>query len=69
MRKNCILMGVMAIAAGAFLSGCKAPGLTQKEVHRRHYDAIQNNTWQMQDDVDAVFLLDRPSRLSDKMVR
>lgn len=71
MRKNNVLMlvCVLAIITGVFLSGCKAPGLTRKEVHRRHYDTIQNSMWQMQDDVDAVFLLDRPGRLSDKMVR
>ena len=71
MRKNNVLMlvCVLAVVAGAFLSGCKAPGLTRDEVDRRHHDTIQNNWWQVQDDVDAVFLLDRPGRISDKMVR
>ena len=60
---------VLAVAAGASLSGCAAPGRTAAEVNQRHRTTIQNDLWQVQDDVDAVFLLDRPSRLSDKMVR
>jgi hypothetical protein len=64
-----LLVFVLAITTGLVLSGCKARGLTKEEVHRRHYDTIQNNMWQVQDDVDAVFLLDKPSRLSEQMVR
>jgi len=71
MRKNSILMlvWVLAIIAGVLMSGCAAPGLTKNEVKRRHQDALQNDQWQIQDDIDAVFLFDRPGRLSDKMVR
>ena len=70
MRKTYyLLICVLAMATGMALSGCKARGLTKEEVHRRHYDTIQNNMWQIQDDVDAALLLDRPSRLSEQMVR
>jgi outer membrane biogenesis lipoprotein LolB len=71
MKKNSVLMLVLVLVgvAGLLLSGCAAPGLTKKEVDRRHQDAIQNDLWQLQDDIDAVFLFDRPGRLSDKMVR
>ena len=71
MRKNTglVMVWVLAIVAGAFLAGCAAPGRTRAEVNQRHRDTIQNDLWQIQDDVDAVLLLDRPNRLSDKMVR
>jgi hypothetical protein len=71
MRKNNVLVlaWALVVAAGTFLSGCAAPGRTKEQVNQKHRETIQNNLWQFQDDVDAVFLLDRPSRLSDKMVR
>ena len=69
MRKMNVLMLVWFMAAGAFLSGCAAPGRTKAEVNQRHRDKIQNDLWQLQDDVDAVLLLDRPGRQSDKLVR
>ncbi len=71
MRKYTIvtLVLILAIVAGVFLSGCVAPGRTKAEVHRNHYDRFQHDSWQFQDDVDAVFMIDRPGRLSDKMVR
>ena len=71
MKKNRIMMLVLVIAvvAGIFLSGCAAPGRTKAEVHRDHYDRFQQDVLQFQDDVDAVFMLERPGRLSDKLVR
>jgi hypothetical protein len=49
--------------------GGGAPGLTANEVHRRHVDTLKTSRLQWQDDVDAFFLIDRPSRLSDKITR
>ena len=52
------------------LVGClSSPGETSSEVHRRHMRVIRNDALQIQDDVDAVLLLDKPSRLSDKVQR
>lgn len=62
-----VIMAVMVL--GLFLTGCKAPGLTKREVHRRHAEAIQQTSLQFQDDVDSFFMIDRPSRLSPMMVR
>jgi hypothetical protein len=60
---------VVVMSLGLMLTGCKAPGLTKNEVHRRHAEAIQQNSLQFQDDVDTLFMIDRPSRLSPMMVR
>ncbi len=49
------------------LQGCGAPGETSSEVHRRHMRVINNNLLQVQDDIDALFLIDKPSKLSDKV--
>ena len=51
------------------LVGCSAPGLTSGEVHRRHVDSMKTSMLQMQDDIDAALMIDRPSRLSDKITR
>ncbi|MCI0499646.1 MAG: hypothetical protein L0Y36_08205 [Planctomycetales bacterium] len=61
-----IVMGVVLLGG---LTGCAAPGLTKEQVHQRHYEAIQNDLWQLQDDIDAFFLFDRPGRMSPMMVR
>ncbi len=57
-------------ATALCLSGCfKAAGETASEVHQRQMRIINTSRRQMQDDIDAVLLLDRPSRLNDKVIR
>jgi len=68
MRHSSWVIMVMMVL-GLFLTGCKAPGLTKNEVHRRHAEAIQQNSLQFQDDVDSLFMIDRPSRLSPMLIR
>jgi hypothetical protein len=46
-----------------------ALGETPRQVHQRHVDVFNTDMTQIQDDIDAVFLIDKPSRLSDKPVR
>jgi hypothetical protein len=62
-----VLLGVVLVSG----SGCsmQAPGLTKNEVERRHLDNWRNSMWQMQDDWDAVWMIDRPSRQSPMYVR
>ena len=60
---------VLLVAVMVLSSGCAAPGLTAKEVHRRHVETFRNDLWQFQDDIDSVLMIDRPSRLSPWMVR
>ena len=52
------------------LSGCmNGPGETSDEIQRRRVRVLKTNTSQIQDDVDAVIMLDKPSKLSDKPTR
>ena len=59
------------IVVALALTGCamEAPGETKAEVERRHERILENNKLQAQDDLDALMQTDRPSRLSDKVVR
>jgi len=51
------------------LTACSSPGETAREVHTRHVGVVKTNWLEMQDDIDAVMMLDKPSRLSDKLIR
>ncbi len=65
MFRFCVLC-VMALC----LSGCfKGPGETTSQVHQRHMRVINTQKRQVQDDIDSTLLLNRPSRLSDKVIR
>ena len=66
--RNLVLILFVSVF-GLLLTGCKAPGLTKQQVHQRHAEAIQQNSLQFQDDIDSLFMIDRPSRLSRMMVR
>ena len=70
MKKNSGWLAVALVAVLAvYLAGCSSPGMTKAEVKRKHERATQNNMWQIQDDLDEIFLLDRPSRLSEHIIR
>ncbi len=66
------LLCVLFIAA-SLQSGCSwfngAPGETKSQVQQRHKVIVQTQKKQIQDDWDALFLLNKSSRLSDKYVR
>ena len=64
-----VLLLIVAIVALSGLTGCQAPGLTRAQVHQRHVEAIQTDLWQLQDDIDAFFLFDRPGRMHRLPVR
>jgi len=58
------------LAAAALIAGCAgSPGRTAQEIDRRHINTIKTNWIQMQDDLDSVLMIDRPSRLSEMYVR
>lgn len=66
---NGILVSGVAMVV-VLMSGCNgAPGRTAQEVHRNHINVIQTNWIMIQDDIDAALLLDRPTRLSEMVVR
>jgi hypothetical protein len=62
-------MLIMIAALSILTTGCGSPGLSSQAIHRRHMDTFQNQIWQMQDDIDAILMIDRPMRLSPMMVR
>ena len=62
----CVLVSLIAVNTGCFAG---SPGETVSEVHRRHMRVISTQKLQMQDDADAVLLLNKPSRLTDKPTR
>lgn len=52
------------------LTGCMpAPGMTSKDIHRRHMNVLKQNTLMIQDDLDTIFMIDQPSRLTSYTVR
>ncbi len=63
------VLGMLVLMAAIMLAGCSTRGMTAAEVNQRHYRTIQNDWWQIQDDIDSIFMLERPSRLSRQMVR
>lgn len=67
--RNSAWVWIVMMCLGALMTGCKAPGLTKQQVHMRHAEAIGQNLLQFQEDVDSLFLIDRPSRMSRMMVR
>ncbi len=62
----CVLAGLVAVNTGCFAG---SPGETTSEVHRRHMRVINTQKQQIQDDIDAVLLLNKPSRLTEKPTR
>lgn len=64
-----IVLGLLVCVAG-LLTGCAGtPGLTAKEVDQQHYRAIHSEWLMFQEDLDAILLLDQPSRLTPMYVR
>jgi hypothetical protein len=50
--------------------GCSVsqPGETAAEGHRRHQRIARINQQELMADIDAVLMLDKPSRLTDKRI-
>jgi hypothetical protein len=69
--KNGVCKAVLGIALCAlvvWLAGCAQPGETKAEGYRRHQRNLRISQEQLADDIDAVMLTDKPSRLSDKRI-
>ena len=73
MKRNTIIMykGLICILLSIVLtvSGCAGAGETRQEVARRHRYIMSTNMSLIQDDVDAILLLDKPSKTTEKIVR
>ena len=73
-----VVFSVLLMAVFVALTGCspetkpwglEAPGLTREEVNQRHVERLQTDNLQLQDDIDAFFLFDRPGRMNRWVVR
>lgn len=68
----CSVILVLALLVLVFLPcGCSTfsqPGETAAEGHRRHLRTARINQQEAMADIDAVLMLDRPSRLTDKRI-
>ena len=70
-----LLMSVLVVLTS--LTGCSSgktygvasPGLTKEQINQRHLETMQIDRWQIQDDIDAIFLFERPGRRSRMMLR
>ena len=52
------------------VSGCMAgAGETKAEIARRHNHIMKSNMSLIQDDIDAILMLDKGSKTSEKTVR
>jgi len=60
-----VILGVLVLSTW----GCKSwrtPGETSAEARRRRDRIVRANSEQMVSDMEAVLMLDRPSKLSDR---
>jgi hypothetical protein len=68
----CTVILVVALLVLVFMPfGCSSfsqPGETAAEGHRRHQRVVRINQQEMMADIDAVLMLDEPSRLTDKRI-
>ena len=66
-----VVCGCVLGFAAICMMGCTrgTPGETAAEVKRRHINIIHNDALMMQDDIDMIFMLDQPSKLSDRYIR
>jgi hypothetical protein len=64
-RINTALVICLTVVIITILAGCAgSPGLTRKDIDRRHYHSFYTDWLMFQDDIDSILLIDRPSRLS-----
>ncbi|MFH1616290.1 MAG: hypothetical protein ABIG61_14535 [Planctomycetota bacterium] len=66
------LLAVLLFVLGIGLCGCSAihgQGEAVDEGHRRHMRQLRLEMQMLADDIDAMLLTDRPSRLTDMYIR
>ena len=63
-----VIVAVTGCSSGTRV-GLAGPGLTKDEVNHSHSAAIRTDRGQLQDDIDAFFLFDRPGRMHRLSVR
>jgi len=64
-----VLLAVVLCALVFLPCGCgRQLGETKAEASRRHKRVLSINHQEMMEDIDRVFLLDKPSKLTDKRI-
>jgi len=65
-----VILSVILLVLVFITFGCSSsqPGETVAEGHRRHQRVVRINQQEMMADIDAVLLLDEPSKLTDKRI-
>jgi hypothetical protein len=65
-----ISLAVLLISLVIALTGCSMEqmGETTAEGQRRHVRNLRLNRQAMIEDIDAIFLLDQPSRMTERMI-
>jgi len=64
-----LILSVILCALVFWPCSCRSydqPGETSAEGHRRHRRVLRINRQEMMADIDRIFLLDEPSKLTDK---
>ena len=72
MKKSSILaiLGIILCSLVFWLAGCNSAqlGETKDEVKRRHIRNARINKQELKEDIDRTFLVDEPSKLTDKRI-
>ncbi len=65
-----LILGILLCALALLAVGCSTSqlGETSAEGHRRHKRVMRLNQQELMSDIDRVFLLDEPSKLTDKRI-
>jgi len=65
-----VILGLMFVILAFLPCGCKStqPGETGAEVNRRHDRVARIDGEELRSDIDKFFLLDKPSKLTDKRI-
>ena len=67
---NTILLSICLIVMLLTITGCGGTmSETKAERERRHRQIVRTGLGQMADDWDAMWMMDRRSKLSDKLIR
>lgn len=60
----------LLVVFAMLLSGCMGtPGETRAEANRRRGHIMRTNMSLISDDIDAILMLDKPSKTSEKLIR
>ncbi|MBN1817086.1 MAG: hypothetical protein JW828_06970 [Sedimentisphaerales bacterium] len=65
--RSFLLLCILVLMGGCGLNG--TPEETTDEVASRHKHILWNDMKQVQSDIDAIFMLDKPTKLNERIIR